>query len=157
MALKWLPSQGFKLLVERLFGGATFASLTKHPIIDDDIVDIGILVIHCTGLFAEEYKAWITCGNNPTNTMDFATFCTFWVTAINIESFTATPASQHGYGMNAVEDNAYTASLTDAVSNFGVAYATRQESLCIDNPSQFRGRFRCSAMPSATSPLLACS
>ncbi len=58
-----------------LFQGAMFANLAKHPILDDDIVDIGIHVIHYTGLFAEEYKAWITRGNTPTNTMDFVAFC----------------------------------------------------------------------------------
>ncbi len=41
----------------------------------------------------------------------------------------ATPTSQHGYGINAVEDDASAASLTDTVSNFGTAYATTQESL----------------------------
>jgi hypothetical protein len=49
--------------------------------------------------------------------MDFAAFCTFWKTTINIASFTATPALQHGYGMNAVEDDASAASLTNTVSN----------------------------------------
>ncbi len=72
MALEWHPSQGFELLVPRLFRGATFANLAKHPIPDNDIVDIAICIIHQTGLFAEEYKTWIRCGNNPTNNMDFA-------------------------------------------------------------------------------------
>ncbi len=54
--------------------------------------------------------------------MDFAAFLTFWETTINIASFTATPALQHSYGINAVEDDASAASLTDTNSNFGVAY-----------------------------------
>jgi hypothetical protein len=54
-------------------------------------------------------------GNSPTNN-------------VNIVSFTATLALQHGYDMNAVEDDASAASLTNTVSNFGVAYAM-QESL----------------------------
>ncbi len=61
--------------------------------------------------------------------MDFTAFRFFWETAINISSFTTTPASQHGYGMNAVEDNPSAASPMDAVSNFGTAYAPTQESL----------------------------
>jgi hypothetical protein len=65
--------------------------------------------------------------------MDFAAFHTFWGTAINIASFTATPASQHGYGMNVVEDGASAASLTNVVSNFGVAYTATQESLRNNN------------------------
>jgi hypothetical protein len=127
--------QGFELLVVCLFSGATFANLPKYPIPNDDILDIGIHVIHCMGLFPEEYKAWITRGNNPINTIGFAAFGTFWETAINIASFTATPALQHGYGMNAVEDDASADSLTNAVSNFGTAYAATQESLCNNNTS----------------------
>jgi hypothetical protein len=135
MALEWHPSQGFELLVAHLFREATFANLAKHPIPDDDIVDIGIRVIHQTGYFVEEYKAWIMRGDNPTNNMDFATFRSFWETAINIASFTATPAVQHGYGMNAVKYNASATSLTDDVSNFGAAYAATQENLCNNNAS----------------------
>jgi hypothetical protein len=133
MALEWHPSQGFQLLAVCLFRGATFVNLAKHPIPDDDIVNIGIPIIHRTGLFVEEYKAWITRGYNPTNNMDFSAFHTFWETAVNIVSFTATLALQHGYGMNAVEDNPSAASLTDAISNFGMAYATTQESLHNNN------------------------
>ncbi len=134
MALDWHPSQGFELLVARLFCGATFANLAKYPIPDDNIVDIGIRVLHRTGLFAEEYKAWITRGDNVNNLMSFATFGTFWETAVNIAAFTAsTPASQHGYGMAAAKDDASTTSLTDAVNNFGVAYAATQESLRSSN------------------------
>jgi hypothetical protein len=62
MALEWHPSQGFKLLVARLFQGATFANLAKHSIPNDDIVDIGICISHQTSFFAEEYKAWIIVG-----------------------------------------------------------------------------------------------
>jgi hypothetical protein len=135
MALEWHPSKGFKLLVVCLFQGATFANLAKHPIPNDDIVGIGICVTHWTGLFVEEYKAWITHGDNPTNDMDFAVFCSFWETAVNIASFTATTALQLGYGMNAVEDNPSASYLTDAVSNFVAAYATMQESLCNNKAS----------------------
>ena len=105
IALEWHPSQGFELLVARLFRGATFANLAKYPIPDADIIDIGIRVLHCTGLFAAEYKSWITCGDDATNSMNFAAFHAFWETAVNIAAFTATPASQHGYGMAATKDN----------------------------------------------------
>jgi hypothetical protein len=59
----------------------------------------------------------------------------FWETATNIASFTATPALQRGHSTNAVEDNASVAPLTNAVSNFGTAYATTQESLRNNNAS----------------------
>jgi hypothetical protein len=116
MTLEWHPSQGFPSI--------------PSPTM---IVDIGICVIFCMGLFVEEYKAWTMCSNNPTNTMDFATFHASWETAVNIASFTATPALQNGCSMNALEDNASTASLTDAVSNFGTAYVAMQESIGNNN------------------------
>jgi hypothetical protein len=97
-----------------LFCGETFSNIAKHPIPNDDNVNIGICVIHRTGLFAEEYKTWITCGNNSTNTKDFVAFCTSWKTAINIACFTAIPASQHGFGMNAVEVDAFATSEPNA-------------------------------------------
>jgi hypothetical protein len=133
MALDWHPSQGFELIIARLFRGATFANLAKYPIPDDDIVNIGIRVLHRTGLFAKEYKALITHGNDVTNSKSFAAFRTFWETAVNIAAFTATLASQHGYGMAATEDEASTTSLTNAVNNFGVTYAATQESLRSSN------------------------
>ena len=77
MALEWHPSQGFELLVEHFFHGATFANLTRYPIPDADIFDIGIGILHCTGLCAKEYKAWITHGDNANNSMNFAAFRSF--------------------------------------------------------------------------------
>jgi hypothetical protein len=59
-------------------------------------------------------------------TNDFTAFRAFWEDAVNIASFTATAASSHGYGMAADKDNS--SALTDAVSNFGAAYAATQES-----------------------------
>jgi hypothetical protein len=135
MALEWHPSQGFELLVAHLFQGATFANLAKHYIPNNDILDIGICVIHLTDLFVEEYKAWITHGNKPTNDMDFVTSRSFWETAVKIASFMATPALQHRYGISAIEDDPSAASLTSTVSNFGVVYAAMQESLCNNNAS----------------------
>jgi hypothetical protein len=77
MASELHPSMGFKLLAARLFRGATFANLAKYPINDDDIVNIGIHVLHQTGLFAEDYKSWILCGNNAMKTNNFTAFRTF--------------------------------------------------------------------------------
>jgi hypothetical protein len=134
--LEWLPSKGFELLVACLFQLVTFANLAKHPIPNNDIIGIGIHIIYCTDLFPEEYKAWIICNNStPTNMMDFSALRTLWDTTVNIASFTAILALQPGYGMNAVEDDASAASLTNAVSNFGRAYAATQESLCNNNTS----------------------
>ena len=90
--------------------------------------------------------------------MDIAAFCYFWETAVNIASFMATPALQHSYGMNAVEDNPSATYLTGAVSNFGVAYAATQESLRNNNTSinamQGQIQMLCNAL--GNQPLQAC-
>jgi hypothetical protein len=54
MTADWHPSMGFELLVTRLLRDVTFASFAEHPIPNYDIVDVGIWVLHCTGLFPEE-------------------------------------------------------------------------------------------------------
>ncbi len=77
MALEWQPSMGFELLPTCLLSGATFANLAKYPINEDDIVNIGIRVLHRTGLFSEEYKTWILCGDNTMKTNNFTAFRTF--------------------------------------------------------------------------------
>ncbi len=71
---------------------------------------------------------WILRGNNANKAIEFSTFKSFWENAVQFEAFTSVPASQHGYGMAATNDNAST-SLTDAVSNFDTAYTATQESL----------------------------
>jgi hypothetical protein len=128
MAANWHPSMGFEILTSGLFRGVTFASLSGHPITDKDTVEIGVHILNCTGLLSKEYKMWILQGNNANNAIEFATFKSFWENAVQIAAFTSVPASPHGYGMAATNDNAE-ASLTDVVSNFGTAYAATQESL----------------------------
>jgi hypothetical protein len=154
MALEWHPSMGFELLAACLFHRATFANLAKYPINDDDIVDIGIRVLYRTGLFAEEYKTWILRGNNATKANDFTAFRTFLADAVNIASFTATPASSHGYGIAATKDNS--SALTDAVSNFGAAYAATQESQRTNNKAinamQVQIQMLCQALGSHPPP-----
>jgi hypothetical protein len=72
---------------------------------------------------------WILRGNNTSKTNDFVSFKTFWGNAVQIPAFTPFPASQHRYGMAATNDDASAHLHTDAVSTFGMAYATTQESL----------------------------
>jgi hypothetical protein len=127
MAADWHPSMGFEVLTLRLFCGITFASLSRHPITNNDTVNIGVHVHNCTGLFAKEYKAWILCGDNASKANNFAAFKSFWENAVQIAAFTSVPASQHGYGMAATNKDAEF--LMDVVSNFGTAYAATQESL----------------------------
>ena len=51
------------------------------------------------------------------------------------------PASQHGYGMAATDDDASTPPLADAVSKFGTAHAATQESLRY-NTAAMRGQLQ---------------
>ncbi len=106
------------------------------------------------GLFAEEYKTWILCGDDARKKNDFTAFRTFWADAVNIASFTATPASSHGYGMTATKDDSST--LTDAVSNFGAAYAAAQESQHTNNKAinamQVQIQMLCQALGSHPHP-----
>jgi hypothetical protein len=67
IAANWHPSMGFEVLTLHLFCGVTFASLSGHPIMDKDTIDIGMRALNCTGLFLEEYKTWILRGNKPAN------------------------------------------------------------------------------------------
>ena len=125
MAADWNPAMGFEVLTSRHFRGITFASLSGHPITNKDTVDIGVRVLNRTGLFAKVYKTWILRGDDANNTIDFAAFKSFWENAVQIAVFISVPASRHGYGMVATEDNA-SGSLTDVVSNFSTAYADTQ-------------------------------
>ena len=130
MAADWHPGDGFDALTLRLFTGAAYANATGYPIVDRDIVDIGIRVIKRCGLYAEEYKSWIaraTATPRIIETLD--TFKTFWADKITLVNQTAIPASSHGYGMATVNDDDTVASYGESIANFGAAYAATQESV----------------------------
>jgi hypothetical protein len=132
MADDWHPLMGFEVLTLLLFCGATFASLSGHPSMDKDTVNIGMRVLNHTRLFPKEYKMWILRGDDASKTNNFASVKTFRENTVQIAAFLAVPASQHGYGMAATNDNRLAQLLTDAVSNFGTAYAATQELLKIN-------------------------
>jgi hypothetical protein len=96
---------------------------------DKNTVDINVRVLNRTGLFTKEYKMWILHGDDTSKTNNFVPLKTFWENAVQIAVLTAIPASQHGYGMAATDDNESAHLLTYVVSNFGMAYAATQESL----------------------------
>jgi len=107
--------------------------LSDHPITDKDSFNNGVHILNRTGLFTEEYKTWIIHGNGPSKTNDFISFETFRDLSV--------PASQHGYGMAATDDDASTPPLADAVSKFGTAHAATQESLRY-NTAAMRGQLQ---------------
>jgi hypothetical protein len=100
MAADWHPGDGFDALTLRLFTGAAYANTTGYPIVDRSIVDIGICVIKRCGLYAKEYKSWITRATDPPRIIEMLdTFKKFWLDKITLVNQTAIPASLHGYGM----------------------------------------------------------
>ncbi len=129
MTNDWHPSKGFAVLTLHLFCDITFVSLSGHPITDKDTVDIGIRVLNHTGLFPEEHKTWILCGNDARKMNDFVSFKTFWENAVQTAAFAAVPASQYRYGIAATNNDASAHFLTDAMSNFGTAYTANREFL----------------------------
>jgi hypothetical protein len=54
-------------------------------------------------------------------------FKEYWANAIMLVNLTAIPASQHGYGKAAMDDDASLALYSESLANFGAAYAATQE------------------------------
>jgi hypothetical protein len=130
MAADWHPSDGFKPLATRLLIDASYASAARYPMDDCDVIDIGLHVIKRCGMYSEEYKKWIACENKtPAIVKTIDSFKEYWANAIALVNQTAVPASQHGYGMAAMDDNALLASCSKSLANFGAAYAATQESI----------------------------
>ena len=107
MAADWHPSDRFEPLATRLFIGASYASAAHYPMDNRDVIDISLHVI------------------KQCKTID--SFKEYWADAINNQ--TAAPASQHGYGMAAMDNDASIASYSESLANFGATYAPTQESM----------------------------
>jgi hypothetical protein len=131
MAADWHPADGFDSLIHRLFTGAGYSSSAGYPMHDADIIDIGLRVIKRCGMYSEEYKQWIAReAIRPKIVETFSSFKTFWADKIALVNQTAIPASLHGYGMTAIdEDDASATSYSESIANFGAAYAATQESV----------------------------
>ena len=97
---------------------------------DRDVIDIGLRVIKQCGMYAKEYKGWIARENEtPPITETIDSFKEYWANTIALVNQTALPATQHGYGMAAVDDDVTIASYSKLIANFGAAYAATQESI----------------------------
>ncbi len=87
-------------------------------------------IIKCCGMYSEEYKNWIACENEtPAIVKTIDSFKEYWANAIALVNQTAVLASQHGYGMAVMDNNALLASYSKSLANFGAAYAAMQESI----------------------------
>jgi hypothetical protein len=93
MAATWHPSNGFKPLMTRLFIGASYASVARYQMDDHDVIDIGLCVIKCYGMYAEEYKNWISSKNAvPLIIKMINSFKEYWANTITPVNQTAVPA-----------------------------------------------------------------
>jgi hypothetical protein len=133
MAADWQPADGFEQLVTRLFLGASYASAARYPMEERDIIDMGLPVIKCCGMYAEEYKAWIGMENagqlaSPRIKQTLDSFKGFWSNDITLVNQRSVPASQHGHGIAAIDNNGGSIALYgESLANFGAAYAATQE------------------------------
>jgi hypothetical protein len=130
MAANWHPANRFDALILRLFTGAAYASSAGFRMNDVNIVNIDLRIIKQCGMYGKEYKAWIACkAVRPCIIKMVDMFKTFWAAKITLVNQTAIPASMHGYGMAAMNNNDSVTSYGELIANFGFAYAATQESV----------------------------
>ncbi len=85
--------QRFEPLATRLFIGASYASAARYPMDDRDVINIGLRIIKCCGMYAKEYKNWISCKNAAPQIADtINSFKEYWGNAIAPVNQTAVPA-----------------------------------------------------------------
>ena len=95
-----------------------------------NVIDIGLCIIKRCGMYSKEFKNWITHENiTPPIVKMIDSFKEYWADLIALIYQTAAPATQHGYGMAAMDDYASITSYSESLANFGAAYAATQESM----------------------------
>ena len=83
MAAEWHPTKGFEPLATRLFIGASYTSTARYPMQDCNVIDIGLRVIKCCGLYVEEYTNWISWENeSPPIVETINSFTEYWLGVI---------------------------------------------------------------------------
>ncbi len=128
MATNWRPANGFDALILLLFTGAAYVSSVGYRMNDVDIINIGLRIIKRCGMCGKEYKAWIACKTVcPCIIKMVNTFKRFWAAKITLVNQTAIPASMHGYGMAAVNNDDSVISYGESIANFKAVYAAMQE------------------------------
>jgi hypothetical protein len=106
------------------------ASAARYPMDNRDVIDIGLCIIKCCRMYAKEYKNWISCNNAvPLIVKMIDSLKEYWANAIALVNQTAILASQHGYGMTAMDDDALVAAYNDSLMKFGAAFAAMQETI----------------------------
>ncbi len=129
-AADWHPSDGFEPLATRLFSGMSYASAARYSTEERNIINIGLRIIKCCGMYSEEYKGGIVQENEllpVTKTVE--TFKNYWSEAITLVNQMASPAVQHNYDMTAMDNDATGALYDKSIANFGTGYAANQETM----------------------------
>jgi hypothetical protein len=130
IATTWHLSKGFEPLATRPFIGASYASAARYPMDNHDIIDISLRIIKRCGMYVKKYKNWILRENAvPQIVKTIDSFKEYWANAIALVNQTAVPASQHGYGMTAIDKDESVASYSNLLANFGAAFAATQETM----------------------------
>jgi hypothetical protein len=120
MAADWHPADRFDALILRLFTGAVYTSSVGFKMNNVNIIDTGLHIIKQCGKYGEENKAWIACkAIRPRIVKTVDTFKTFRASKITLVNQTAIPASMHGYGMAAVNNDDSVALYWELIANFG--------------------------------------
>jgi hypothetical protein len=97
---------------------------------DHDVIDIGLHIIKHCGMYAKEYKNWISHKNAvPPIVKSIDSFKEYWANVIALVNQTTVLALQHGYGMTAVDNNASVALYGDSLADFGAIYTATQETM----------------------------
>ena len=97
---------------------------------DCNVIDIGLRVIKRCGMYSKEYKNWIAREHeSPPIVETIDSFKEYWSGASALVNQTAAPASQHGYSMAAVNNDASIVLYTETITNFGAAYESTQDTM----------------------------
>jgi hypothetical protein len=126
----WHPADGFEPLMTRLFLGESYLSAACYPMVDCNVINIGLRVIKHCGMYSKEYKGWIAReSESPPIVETLESFKDYWAKAISLINQMAIPTMQHKYGMAVMDDDATIALYGELLANFGAAFAAPQEAI----------------------------
>ena len=158
MHAEWTPTDGFKKLVSQINIVVMYNQYVDHPIPEQEMVDIFIMVIMKCGLFITSCEKWY--GRLDKNkTWTEATF--FWNEEVNLKRNCVVTAGQYGFGGNTTDtatteaDAAYKQSVHDFSSAFEKIQTTISGLTATNTQLQQQlqhAQMMCQAMTNCTPP-----
>jgi hypothetical protein len=95
-----------------------------------DIINFGLHVIKRCGMNSKECKNRTACKTELLPIFkNVEPFKEYWANTIMLVNQMAMPATQNGYGMAAMNNDASRTPFNESLANFGTAYATTQETM----------------------------